>query len=409
MPPVRRIPPLLWTRIRSDLPNYLSEREADGVSVMNWYHRQFRDTARERYFKNMNMAIYFHSMIADYYIGMWGGGVPKPFKYTEIQRHRFNLTDKEGMADRKVPTQPLVYYNKEGVVCRYNLRKFGELPFHLIRSRRFKDLYEHVLFNHDWLHAKLSSCPLQAVLSDFEDACAHVDDDDARRELQLVADALRLGGAILGIYPDMLAPQLIGRLLPEIGGNPNIKMLLAHCDRTGPNHSALIPINHCLHTPGGPLKYSLEGHQFAVFCFRLTSDMRYMVSISTRFITFDLSTSDLNRDVNPGIEGIMQELVLSPDNKWAAAYTNNSQSVLLNMLSGEFIIINNPFEKNDIVCGVYLLNQNMIIFCQRKWIIYDLRGQPIEQHEAPDVADDWEILSKFYETFIISKTNFSQI
>jgi len=39
MPPVRRIPPLLWTRIKNDLPNYLSEREADGVSVQNWYHR----------------------------------------------------------------------------------------------------------------------------------------------------------------------------------------------------------------------------------------------------------------------------------------------------------------------------------------------------------------------------------
>lgn len=50
MPPVRRIPPLLWTRIRRDLPNYLSEREADGVSVLNWYHRQFRDAAIERYF-----------------------------------------------------------------------------------------------------------------------------------------------------------------------------------------------------------------------------------------------------------------------------------------------------------------------------------------------------------------------
>ena len=41
MPPVRRIPPLLWTRIRNDLPNYLSEREADGVSVLNWYHRYY--------------------------------------------------------------------------------------------------------------------------------------------------------------------------------------------------------------------------------------------------------------------------------------------------------------------------------------------------------------------------------
>jgi hypothetical protein len=50
--------------------------------------RQFRDAARERYFKNMNMAMYFHSSIADYYLGIWGGGNPKPFKYTEIQRHR---------------------------------------------------------------------------------------------------------------------------------------------------------------------------------------------------------------------------------------------------------------------------------------------------------------------------------
>ncbi|MPC67818.1 NACHT domain- and WD repeat-containing protein 1 [Portunus trituberculatus] len=123
MPPVRRIPPLLWTRIRNDLPNYLSDCEADGVSVLNWYHRQFNEAARKRYFTNQNQAMYFYSMIADYFLGMWGGGVPKPFKYTEIQRHRFNLKSKEGLADRKVPAQPLVYYNKEGKITRYNLRK----------------------------------------------------------------------------------------------------------------------------------------------------------------------------------------------------------------------------------------------------------------------------------------------
>ena len=36
---------------------------------------------------------------------------------------RFNLTDKEGSADRKVPVQPLVFYSKDGKVSRYNLRK----------------------------------------------------------------------------------------------------------------------------------------------------------------------------------------------------------------------------------------------------------------------------------------------
>lgn len=70
----------------------------------------------------------------------------------------------------------------------------------------------------------------------------------------LVADALRLGGAILSLYPDMLAPQLIGRLLPESENNPNIKMLLNDCDLKGLENCALLPLYHCLHTPGGPLK-----------------------------------------------------------------------------------------------------------------------------------------------------------
>lgn len=72
-------------------------------------------------------------------------------------------------------------------------------------------------------------------------------------------------------------------------------------------------------------QYSLEGHQFAVFGFCLTSDYRHVVSISNKFITWDLSTSDMTRDVNPGVEGIMQQLVLSPDNRYAAAFTTNYQ------------------------------------------------------------------------------------
>lgn len=74
------------------------------------------------------------------------------------------------------------------------------------------------------------------------------------RELMLVADALRLGGAILGNHSDMLAPQLIGRLLPEIGANVNVRMLLRACDHDGVKNCALLPLYHCLHTPGGPLK-----------------------------------------------------------------------------------------------------------------------------------------------------------
>lgn len=79
------------------------------------------------------------------------------------------------------------------------------------------------------------------------------------RELMLVADALRLGGAILGQYPDMLAPQLVGRLLPEAPHNPAVASLLKQCNDKGKNHCALLPSHHCLHTPGGPLKVYIVG------------------------------------------------------------------------------------------------------------------------------------------------------
>ena len=70
LPPTRRIPPLLWTRVRSDLPGYLADCEADGVCVINWYHKQFKIAAKERYFVTKEDVLYFHSYMADYFLGM---------------------------------------------------------------------------------------------------------------------------------------------------------------------------------------------------------------------------------------------------------------------------------------------------------------------------------------------------
>ncbi|CAH2243694.1 jg8754 [Pararge aegeria aegeria] len=633
LPPVRRIPPLLWT---SALRVDKAVGEHQFISFPRRYNCLLPMLAVLRIeLKTFHSDREVNVMYGFHFPGIWGGGTPKPFKYTEIQRHRFNLADREGVADRKVPLQPLVFTSADGSSKRYNLRKFGELPFHLVRSKRFTDLYAEVLFNYEWLHAKLNCCPLQAVLADFEDAKLHVN-KDAVRELMLVADALRLGGAILGAYPDMLAPQLVGRLLPEAPHNPAVSSLLHQCHDKGKNHCALLPSHHCLHTPGGPLKlhindllkpgifgyaddstvtvrymssprasgdetlvlrealvervnlalsevsdwgdtnlvqfnasktqaclfsakrspfpltltfrnvsvptmksiellgisistnvsfgqcieskaktagkklgilnkvkryftpeqlltlyqaqvrscmeycshlwdgsakyqldaldsvdrrarrligndlvvsrlqslehrrkvaclavfykinfvecaqelfdlvkpspfyhrtarkvhilfqYSLEGHQFAVFGIRLSSDKRYVVSISSRVISWDLSTSDLARDLCPQLEGIMQNLELSPDNKWAAACTNNSVSILLNMLTSEYITIENPLDEGETVRGVYALNHHFFIYGPSSWVQYSMRGEIEDTKPVPDATpyDDvtWEIL-----------------
>ncbi|XP_023244232.1 NACHT and WD repeat domain-containing protein 2-like [Centruroides sculpturatus] len=395
LPPVRRIPPLLWTRIRRDLPNYLTEREAGGISVMNWYHIQFRQAAIERYFKNQNTVNYFHSSIADYFLGKWGGGKPKPFTYTEMQKQRFNLKDKSGEADRKVPLQPLYFTSKDGKI-RYNLRKFGELPYHLVRSQRFDDMFNEVLFNYSWLHSKLASCPLQSVLSDFEDTCNNISNTAVVREMNLVADALRLGGAVLSHYPDMLASQLLGRLLPLKNSYKLIQCLLNECDHLGPEHCALLPSYHCLHTPGGPLKYSLEGQQFAVFGFVLTSDKRYILSVSNRFIMWDLSTGEITRDINPDIPGIMQTLVLTEDDRFAASYTNYDDILILNLLSGDVYKRRIESDVENSIIGLSITNSSVIAWSEKAWLVFKLETNVLDEKYVLD-DENLTLISVLYD------------
>ena len=49
------------------------------------------------------------------------------------------------------------------------------------------------------------------------------------------------------------------------------------------------------------------------------------ISVSTKFLTWDLATSEICRDVDPQLEGLMLGLAVSRDNRQAAAYTSNNQ------------------------------------------------------------------------------------
>ena len=61
----------------------------------------------------------------------------------------------------------------------------------------------------------------------------------------------------------------------------------------------------------------------------------------------------------------MVALEISKDNKFAAAYTNNSQTALLNTLVNEFVIIDNPFSSSEPdsqnpIVGLVVLNTNLV-------------------------------------------------
>ena len=141
--------------------------------------------SQERYLANPDERRVYHSQMADYFLGVWGGR-PKPFQFSDNQKRMFNLTSTDGEADRKVPLQPLIFATNNATATvgtstvRYNLRKLSELPFQLIRAQREDDLYNHVLFNYDFIHAKLSCMPLNLCIFDYESSLEYIFDKEVR-------------------------------------------------------------------------------------------------------------------------------------------------------------------------------------------------------------------------------------
>jgi NACHT domain- and WD repeat-containing protein len=253
----------------------------------------------------------------------------------------FRLKTPFGEADRGLPSQPEMFINPVDNTERCNGRKLSELPFHLIRCNRIQELYDKCLFHYDFMFAKLSCQPLNNLISDYEDLLSFKID----KEVILVSDALRLASSQLSISPTNLVPQLIGRLLPyyfikNSRRIRNVKSLLDKCESDGLKNSALIPAFNCFHVPGGPLVFSLEGHPFAVYGISLMIDETQLLSVSNRFIIFDLSSGDLMRIINPGIEGIMQYLTVSYDSKYCISFSNNDQIIFFNIITSDTKILN---------------------------------------------------------------------
>ena len=120
LPPFRRLPPLLWARMRDDLGSLLHNRSHFEIRAYTWYHACVRSAAEERYL-NPDTAQNCHMKLANYFMGRWAEK-KKPFKYGEGKLDLFGgeLAERYGSAwpdikagrqlaeeDRKVAEQPL--------------------------------------------------------------------------------------------------------------------------------------------------------------------------------------------------------------------------------------------------------------------------------------------------------------
>ena len=128
-PPVDRLPAVVWSRLYLDLEPYLSDRSADGTSLLTFYHpTTFGQAAKRRYLSGEKIILRHHAM-AEYF-----------------------------------EAQPLEW---EGERKRANLRKISEWPFQQVLAQDWSML-QRSLLDYDFLQAACNAGRVRKVIEDFE-------------------------------------------------------------------------------------------------------------------------------------------------------------------------------------------------------------------------------------------------
>ncbi|XP_075928237.1 NACHT domain- and WD repeat-containing protein 1, partial [Petromyzon marinus] len=325
-----RLPPLLWTRLRHDLADYLVDRQADGHTVIALYHRQFVEAVQERYLQGEERRL-LHQTLADYFGGSWAGG----------RRKTIHLSQRGEVlhADRKVAAQPLRFGEDK-----VNLRKLSELPFHLAHAGRHQQLREEIFGSVEWLSLKLSALGVKALLEDFALAlelqpCA---------ETQLVHDAMLLIRPTLefmenGVDESVFFVELLARLEYFERRYPTmVGRLCAQCRQlcqTRPE-PILLPLWGCLQPPGGPLRTTLTGFGQGVSVLALSASGRVMAagSLDGTIIVWDLQEDEATHTLT-GHAGEVLSLVLGRRADLLVSFGRDSTARVWSLVTGKEVTL----------------------------------------------------------------------
>ena len=363
VPPIRRLPSVLWSRIRSDIGEYIVNRDADGSKVMAWYHRQCLQEACKRYRPGLsdfshnptrnvaNLPLYKN--LSEYFAGIWAGNKPKPFTYTESQCKKLKLESNEAALERYVREQPTIYTSKDGSIdienMRYNRRKISELP-HACEKVSYNEDYitfiaEHVALNQDFLIAWVSMSPLEEI-SQIMRSIARMRPSETRCLIQVLKEELQkevqsdsentvrqVASGDLGDYswpqltkgtlglqlqisavlqglllsyvnveknPSYLGSDLTGRLLHYSDHLDGIANWTDQTDFKGRQVCALIPPYLHLESPGSELVYRVNNHVGPVQdCEWSEANGHVFISVSRKFMAVSLKDGEVLADAKP--------------------------------------------------------------------------------------------------------------
>ena len=359
VPPIRRLPSILWARIRGDMLDYIVDRGADGVKVMSWYHRQLLEEARKRYIPTKTTRLSLNTKpltttknyriyknLAEYFAGVWANDKEKPFIYTEFQQKRLGISNPEASAVRYISDQPTIFGSGMTVVDKKDLgvnrRKLSELPQACLTVLKHEDIThfvaEHVALNQSFLGAWISLTRWEEI-SDFfieiteehqhleksyviqnqirstlakhvaqreeqdDQVIELINDSTFGKVLQISAvyHCLLLSYRKIQQNPNMIGTDITGRLLPFRKVADRIAEWVMHTDGPGRKVSALVPPHVQLKTPGDELQFIVDVHDGPIqeVQYYRYSMNHHLLSTSRKFVLMSLEDGRIYIDVTP--------------------------------------------------------------------------------------------------------------
>jgi hypothetical protein len=330
VPPIRRLPSILWNRIQNDLQEYLVVREADSTKVMAWYHRQFiercqstynplhkdsydasKAAAKQNFNNDSKTSQHMTTLFKEYFKGVWADK-EKPFNYSDYQAQKLGLSTTESSAKRYVAKQPTILKMtlQNRIVTRINERKVSELGHLIFKIYRndedddaaLQECISTLFYNLEYLYAMVKLDRLKQLYSMLSNLRLAISDDEhmlgmAKREAFLMARAVGSDIALLTERPEAAIILLSNQFVPFYNLLPNVTQLIDQVDSTGRELCALVAPHQQVDTGGGHAFFKIMNHIGPVTDFMFAT-FGYMYSVSEKIIGFGITENGVRLFLN---------------------------------------------------------------------------------------------------------------
>ncbi|NWW90315.1 NWD2 protein, partial [Rhynochetos jubatus] len=340
-----RIPYIYIARLKEGLQGYLIERQVKNVTLLLWANRHLQLIAQKLYLHNEEDLHEMHTVMAEYFLGVWSGGRRKPFYSNDQYLNGCPDHDSRGLReeekhgtdqaafDRQAPDQPWVFQCNplEPDIFFINHRKMTELIHHLTRCGKTDDLLYGVIMNFSWLYTMIRIGQFDKALSDIELAYTY----SQEKELKFLASTLRSIKFKVVKYPGSLSAELQQRLLPVVSSLPKLRHLLLECDKDGPKYCSIVPLHSSMDVTYSPERLPLSSSCMHVTEILPTFNPSTIIAAleNGSISTWDVETRQLLRQITTAPSVILGMKLTSDEKYLVVATTKNTLLIYDNINS----------------------------------------------------------------------------